>query len=130
MKNHYKQAVDFKKRKPLSTQMRHRLREGLFLLSIACALFLLISLLTYSPKDPGWSSTGLGKQVSNWGGPVGAWIADVFLLLFGMVAYFFPILIGLTSWLSFQDSSNEIKEKKSYEWIYKVTGWVFFITSA
>ena len=47
MKNRYKQAVDNKKRRPLSVHMRHRLREGLFLVSVACAIFLLISLTTY-----------------------------------------------------------------------------------
>ena len=50
MKNRYKQAVDNKKRKPLSAQMRHRLREGLFLVLIACAIFLLISLVDLSPS--------------------------------------------------------------------------------
>jgi len=127
MKNRYKQAVDNKKRKPLSSQMRHRLYEGLFLASVACAVFLFISLATYHANDPGWSSTGLGKQVANWGGRVGAWIADIFLSLFGMVAYLFPFLIVLSSWLGLQD--REVSIKKSYEWICKSTGWIFLISS-
>jgi S-DNA-T family DNA segregation ATPase FtsK/SpoIIIE len=127
MKNRYKQAVDNKKRKPLSPQMRHRLREGLLLASVACAVFLLISLATYHASDPGWSSTGLGKKVANWGGRVGAWIADIFLSLFGMVAYLFPFLMVLSSWLAVQEHEEE--PKKSHEWIIKSLGWLFLIAS-
>lgn len=127
MKNRYKQAVDNKKRKPLSSQMRHRLREGLFLVSVACAVFLFISLVTFHASDPGWSSTGMGKIVANWGGRVGAQIADVFLSLFGMVAYLFPFLIVLSSWLGLQE--KDLQAKKSYEWIFKIIGWGFLVFS-
>lgn len=128
MKNRYKQAVDNKKRKPLSSQMRHRLLEGLFLISVACAVFLFISLVTYHANDPGWSSTGLGKYVANRGGRVGAWIADIFLSLFGIVAYLFPFLIVLSSWLGLQD--RETAPKKVYEWIFKGIGWIFLTASS
>lgn len=128
MKNRYKQAVDNKKRKPLTATMRHRLREGLFLASVACAAFLFISIATYHANDPGWSSTGLSKQVQNWGGRVGAWLSDIFLSLFGIVAYFFPILMVLSSWLSVQEKEEE--PNKRHEFIMKAVGWVFFLMSA
>lgn len=127
MKNRYKQNMDSKKRRPLSVQMRHRLREGLFLISLACALFLLVSLVTYHNSDPGWSSTGLGNVVLNWGGRVGAWMADVLLSLFGVVAYLFPFLMVLSSWLSMQE--REEVAKKSHETLFKSFGWVFLIAS-
>lgn len=128
MKNRYKQAVDTKKRSPVSGPMHHRLREGLFLAAIACAIFLFVSFITYHASDPGWSSTGMGSKVANWGGKVGAWLADVFLSLFGVVAYLFPILIVLSSWLGMQD--NNLVRKKSYDWVYKLTGWIFVICSS
>lgn len=127
MKNRYKQAVDSKKRRPLSVQMRHRLREGVFLLTVACAIFLLVSLATYHSDDPGWSSTGLGDKVSNWGGHVGAWLADIFLSLIGVVAYIFPFLIVLSSWINLQEHDESIK--KSREWIFKSLGWFLLIAS-
>lgn len=127
MKNRYKQAVDNKKRKPVSPQMRHRLREGLFLLCVAFAVFLFISLASYHNNDPGWSSTGLGKKVANWGGRVGAQIADIFLSLFGLVAFLFPLLIVLSSWLSIRE--HEASVKKSHEWIAKLFGWILLISS-
>lgn len=128
MKNRYKQAVDNKKRKPLSPQMRHRLHEGLFLVLVACSVFLFVSLVTYHSQDPGWSSTGLGKPVDNWGGRVGAWIADIVLSLLGLVAFIFPFLLVLSSWLGVKER-QEIKPK-SHEWIFKSIGWVFLITSS
>ncbi len=128
MKNRYKQAIDNKKRSPLSPLMRHRLREGLFLLSVAFAIFLFVSLITYHANDPGWSSTGLGKKVTNWGGRVGAWIADIFLSLFGTVAYLFPFLVVLSSWLGLDE--HDPSTKKSHEWVVKSLGWLVLIISA
>ncbi len=131
MKNRYKQVTEYKQRSPLSMQMRSRLREGLFLLSIACALFLLLALATFHAKDPGWSSTGLGTHVANLGGRVGAWFADAFLSLFGIVAYLFPILIVFTSWLGMREhEAADPTKKKSREWVYKTFGWLFFICGA
>lgn len=127
MKNRSKQAVDNKTRRPLSIHMRHRLREGLFLASIACAIFLFISLISYHSNDPSWSSTGLGSSASNWGGHVGALFADIFLSLFGWVAYLFPFLIVLSSWLSLQEFAAT--EKKSREWIFETIGWILLISS-
>lgn len=126
MKNRYKQA-DSKKRRPLSIQMRHRLREGLFLLSLACGLFLLVALATYYPMDPGWSSTGLNNKVLNSGGRVGAFIADVLLSLCGVVAYFFPVLLVLSSWLNLREV--DAIPSKRLEKIAKVVGWVLLIGS-
>lgn len=111
------------------SQMRRRLQEGLFLLSVASALFLLISLLTYHSTDPGWMSTGAHAKAQNLGGRVGAWFADVFLSLFGYVAYLLPVLIFLTSRLSLQESKQAV-QKHQHEWIYKTTGWLFTIGSS
>lgn len=129
MKNSYKQMDDQNKRRPLSLQMSHRLREGLFLITVACAFFLLISLVTYHTKDPGWSSSGFNSHTAvNWGGKVGAWIADVFLFLFGVVAYVFPILIILSSWLSFSnDGSSQIGHRRE-RWFH-FFGWFLVVVS-
>ena len=108
--------------------MRQRLREGFFLLCIALACFLFVSLGTYHANDPGWSSTGNASHIANAGGWVGAWVADIFLSLFGWVAYLFPILVMLSCWLSW--SAPEEKEPTvSWEWMYKTLGWVLFTIS-
>ncbi len=129
MKNRQKQNNN-NKRSPISSQMRQRLHEGLFLVSIASALFLLISLVTYQSSDPGWMGTGLHDQATNWGGHVGAWLADVFLSLFGLVAYLFPILILFSSWLSLRETRGVVVNPYPHEWIYKSAGWMFTIASS
>jgi S-DNA-T family DNA segregation ATPase FtsK/SpoIIIE len=132
MKNRNKQGQgnSNSKRTSISSQMRLRLHEGLFLLSIAGALFLFISLVTYHATDPGWMGTGssLHHVAANLGGRVGAWFADVFLSLFGIVAFLFPALILLSSWLGLRDKA--IMAPYSREWMYKSVGWLFTITSS
>ncbi len=127
MKNRPRQKMlQPQRRAPL--HMRQRLREGFFLLCIALACFLLVSLGTYHANDPGWSSTGSASHIANAGGWVGAWMADIFLSLFGWVAYIFPILVMLSCWLSW--SAPEEKEHTvSWEWMYKTLGWVLFTMS-
>jgi DNA segregation ATPase FtsK/SpoIIIE-like protein len=38
--------------------------------------FWVLSLLSHSLADPAWSTTGSHDQFSNWGGQLGAWLAD------------------------------------------------------
>ncbi len=72
------------------------------LILLAMAAYLLASLATYSPADPGWSHRGGPVEIANAGGIVGAWFADVFLYLFGYLAYLFAIMVGYSGWLVFQ----------------------------
>ncbi|MDP1930672.1 MAG: DNA translocase FtsK 4TM domain-containing protein [Gammaproteobacteria bacterium] len=71
------------------------IREGTLILCFLTGLFLFIALLTYSPSDPGFSTTGDGGDIDNAVGQSGAWIADLLLYLFGFLAYIFPVTLGL-----------------------------------
>src|SRR5205823_12093152 len=53
------------------------------------------------------SHTGGGGHISNKGGPVGAWLADVLLYLFGYSAYLLPFVIASIGWLLYQDHISE-----------------------
>lgn len=86
---------------------RLRLREGAFIGLIAICLYLTMALLTYHPQDPGWSRTGSGDRIHNTGGPAGAWLGDVFLSLFGYMAYLFPILMGYRAYVLYRDRHRE-----------------------
>ncbi|MEW6354224.1 MAG: DNA translocase FtsK 4TM domain-containing protein [Pseudomonadota bacterium] len=79
--------------------MSHGLREGAMLVCGAIAVYLFISLYTYHPADPGWSHSGAINKVANFGGMAGAWFADVFLHLFGYLAYLIPLMVGYSAWL-------------------------------
>ena len=69
------------------------LREGLLWVFGAVALLLVLALLTFDPADPGFAYTGEPGQVTNLIGPLGAWVADVLLLLFGMGVVLFVVTI-------------------------------------
>jgi S-DNA-T family DNA segregation ATPase FtsK/SpoIIIE len=73
--------------------MQKRLREVAFLLLLPVVVYLLACLVSYSPQDPGWSHAGQPDNVHNFGGAVGAWIADLTFYFFGGLAYVFPLLL-------------------------------------
>ncbi len=78
-------------------------REGAMLSLFFLALYLALSLFTYDKTDPGWTTVGTSERViQNAGGPVGAWVADVLLSLFGILAYLTPVLIGYRAWKIFR----------------------------
>jgi DNA segregation ATPase FtsK/SpoIIIE, S-DNA-T family len=82
------------------------LKEGALIGLVAICAYLMIALITYSSNDPGWSRTGVSAVVDNAGGPTGAWLADVFLALFGYLAYLFPLLIAYRAWLVFRERAR------------------------
>jgi DNA segregation ATPase FtsK/SpoIIIE, S-DNA-T family len=87
----------------LQEQIAHRLQEGMFLLNVAVAIYLLLALMSYHGSDPGWSTTGTSSVVENIAGRAGAWFSDLFLHLFGYMAYCFPILFAYLGWLFYRN---------------------------
>ena len=81
---------------------RQRLWRDLALIAVApLLLFLLASLVTWSPADPGYSQTGsITAPIHNACGKVGAWIASVLLALTGYVAFLLPIVLGVIAWIA------------------------------
>lgn len=91
----------------LTTHISRGAREGGLYLLIAIALFLLAAMTTYSPDDPGWSHAGPRDVVHNYTGHAGAWLADVFLYLFGYLAYLLPLMIAYSGWLVLRGKSED-----------------------
>ncbi len=52
-----------------------------------------MSLWTYSPSDPGFTTTGQGASIHNAAGLVGAWLADFSRFLLGYGAYAVPPML-------------------------------------
>ncbi|TMH66644.1 MAG: DNA translocase FtsK [Betaproteobacteria bacterium] len=77
---------------PLPARLAGLVREAKWLLLGALALYLLLVLVTYHRGDPGWSHTGSDAVARNAGGALGAWLADIFLYLFGLSAYWLVAL--------------------------------------
>ena len=84
-----------------------RLREGALVLLVAISAYLMLSLVTYAAKDPGWSYAGPREFAENAGGLVGAWLADVILNLFGLWGYLFPIMVGWSGWLILKERNQD-----------------------
>ena len=84
---------NIKKEPVITPKVKAGLRESVLFLLTVIALFLLISLVSFSPQDPGWSHSSDTGMVSNLGGRAGASFANLFLNLFGLMAYLFPIML-------------------------------------
>ncbi len=108
--------------KPLAEQLTRGLREAALFLLGALAIFLLIALATYDPRDPGWSHTGMGMGINNAGGAVGAWFADIFLYLFGYLAYLAPVMVGISAWLIYKGE----RESGKFDWLELSIHWIGF----
>src|SRR5688572_22676554 len=77
--------------------------EGVMIILLAVALYLLLALNSYSPEDPGVNFTSSTRVINNTVGSSGAFLADLFLWLFGHLAYLFPLLLGYKALSIFRD---------------------------
>ena len=75
-----------------------KLLEVGIIVSAFVAIFITISLFTFSPVDPSWSQQQWVAEIQNSGGRVGAWIADILFFGFGFLAYIIPIIIVTLAW--------------------------------
>jgi len=73
--------------------MSRLVSEIRWLAQILVAVFVFIALLSYSSRDPSWIHAVQVDHIANWGGRVGAWLADMLLLLFGVSAYGWVVLL-------------------------------------
>ncbi len=76
-------------------------REGALWVFAASAIIMLVALMTYDSRDPGFSHTGDGQAIRNQIGSAGAWFSDVTFSLFGTPAFLFPALVMLGGWFIF-----------------------------
>lgn len=82
-----------KKQTPAPNPLILRLRESLFVLCSLLAIYLLVCLFSFDQADPGWTHSRDTALLHNFGGTTGAWLADVLLSVFGVLAYGFPLLL-------------------------------------
>ncbi|WP_235567848.1 DNA translocase FtsK [Lysobacter sp. Root690] len=111
---------------------RQRLMRDIALIVIApLLLYLLASLVTFSPTDPGWSHSGsITAPLHNLGGRVGAWIADVLLYLCGYVAFLLPIMLGAIAWIALFGMDTDGDGEADLGPALRLIGIVGFLVSA
>ena len=83
------------------------LRESALWIFGALGLILLVALATYDRADPAFSSTGQPGPVTNLIGPVGAWLSDLFFVLFGAPAFLFPVMLGFAGFSLYRERRSK-----------------------
>jgi S-DNA-T family DNA segregation ATPase FtsK/SpoIIIE len=80
--------------------------EVSLILGLLGLIFWLAALLSYSPQDAAWSTSGTAEAAGavqaatrNWGGRVGAWLADASYFLLGFSVWW-ALAAGVQVWLS------------------------------
>ncbi len=86
-----------------AASMGRGLRESALWIFGALGLILFVALASYDSADPAFSSTGQPGPVTNLIGPFGAWLSDVFFVLFGAPSFLFPIMLIYAGWSLYQD---------------------------
>ncbi|MCZ2405749.1 MAG: DNA translocase FtsK 4TM domain-containing protein [Burkholderiales bacterium] len=81
-------------------------QDAVLALGLLALVLWLLALVSYSPLDPAWSTTGVaGGAVRNWAGRLGAWLADASYFALGfsvwwcVAAAVFAWLSGLARWM-------------------------------
>ncbi|MCU4676006.1 DNA translocase FtsK 4TM domain-containing protein [Catenovulum sp. 2E275] len=93
------------KQKESLTGIQRLLEVGLITFA-GCALFTLISLVSFNPLDPSWSQSGYDVPINNLAGAAGAWLSDLLFFFLGFIAYTVPIATAFLGWAIFQKKPN------------------------
>jgi S-DNA-T family DNA segregation ATPase FtsK/SpoIIIE len=75
-----------------------RLNEVMGFLFLASGILVLLSFASFHPTDPSLNTVTDRVRAENLIGPVGAYMADIFLQSFGLAAFLFPVLIFGLGW--------------------------------
>jgi DNA segregation ATPase FtsK/SpoIIIE, S-DNA-T family len=97
----------------LGSTVVRSLREGALWVFGALALIVLAALFSYDHNDRSFATTGEPGPISNVIGPLGAHLSGLLVLLFGVSAFLFPIMIGLSGWLLYLDRSEDDKQSRA-----------------
>ena len=101
-------------------------------------IFVLLALISYSVKDPGWSSqtftSGLvdnTKEILNFVGSWGAYLSDFLLTVFGYMSYILPYWLLWPLIRHFFIAKNSIPFSDAYSGLLglKVFGWMLVVVS-
>jgi S-DNA-T family DNA segregation ATPase FtsK/SpoIIIE len=78
-------------------------KEILGVVLVFALIFTAVSLLSYHPSDPSINRVGTSADVHNLFGPVGAQVAGFLIYLFGLGAFWIPVLLLIISLYTFKE---------------------------
>ena len=109
----------------LSPAIIKRLSEGWFILILTSALFVILSLSTYSPADHTWlHGTQRAGIFMNAGGQVGAAIADTLFYVIGLMSYGLPLTVAYVAWVIMQDHRS-LRSVNQFALFVRASGLLF-----
>jgi len=111
----------------VSVHVRNRIRESLIFLIVPLAIYVLISLLSYSPLDSGPFHATENKIIHNYGGSSGANLSDVLFNIIGYLAYIIPIGLVFVGWRIY--IKKEVDETSWIDVVIKAGGFISALLS-
>ena len=96
-----------KRREPVAERkpLQGRAREIAGVVLFALAVFLFLSVISYSPSDPSLSNYETStSRISNVGGIIGSYLSDILIRFLGLSAYWLPLFLLITSVKLFLDA--------------------------
>ncbi|HOO36854.1 MAG TPA: DNA translocase FtsK 4TM domain-containing protein [Deltaproteobacteria bacterium] len=93
---------------------------GLFMGFIA--IFLFLALISYNPTDPSFSHLENAKNIHNWMGIVGSYVADGLYIIFGITAFIIPLFLAEYAFRFFRN-------KQFPSWIKLLSSLIIFFVA-
>ena len=106
----------------LKPSVNRRRNELIGLVWLTAAIFMLLSLLSFSEQDPSFHTSSPAIDIRNWFGTLGAYTADLLYQVFGISSLFLPFAFGWAGWKLVR--SQEMKNLGS-----RITGAILFFFS-
>ena len=109
------------------TGFRRFTQEIALTLGFTFLTFWMLSLLTHSPQDPAWTTSGNVDPITNWGGRLGAWLGDMSFFLAGysvLWSYAAALMTWLTALATRLRGESEDPEHNLDGWVH--TRWAFW----
>ena len=109
------------------TGFRRFTQEIALTLGFTFLTFWMLSILTHSPQDPAWTTSGNVQPISNWGGRLGAWLGDMSFFLAGysvLWTYAAALMTWLTALATRLRGESEDPEHSLDGWVH--TRWAFW----
>jgi len=106
------------------SRLMRLLSEARWIVLSGLSVYLVMILSSYSRRDPAWSHASAVGRLHNWGGHIGAWLADVMLFVFGVSAWWWCVLVLWTVWGGYRSLSRRFLLRQEPEPMQRHEGWV------
>ncbi len=110
---------------PAPTGMGRFANEFTLIVGFVVLVLWLVALLTYSPMDAAWSTSGAGMPILNRVGRLGAWAADVSYFVFGFSVWW-CVVVAVRLWLALL--ANRLRGDETTRVVPR--RWVFWLGMA